>query len=72
MRESLEAPKGEIDAGDNAGAPEYLPDRMLDLVDLTMPELRESSDPELKKAVAGIVGAVVNGKFGDSIQQQRD
>lgn len=75
MRESLETSSREIDAEDNtdvSGSSEYLPDHMLDLTDLTMPQLRESSDPELQKAVAGIVNAVVNGNFEDKIQQQRD
>ena len=53
-------------------SPAELPSVMLDLVPLSLAELRTHPSPQLREAVQAIIAGAAAGRFGDSIQGQRD
>ncbi|MCR3754174.1 hypothetical protein [Lentzea californiensis] len=53
-------------------SPAELPSVMLDLVPLSLAELRTHPSPLLREAVQAIIAGAAAGQFGDSIQGQRD
>ncbi|MEU4804493.1 hypothetical protein [Actinosynnema sp. NPDC023587] len=53
-------------------SPTELPSDLLDLTSMSLAELRELREPRLDEEIRRAVGRVRAGRFGDSIQGQRD